>query len=255
MKLAMKNYTLLPLLTLSFTVMTSLTAFAAGWELQEGGWKYLHEEADGSTHYLTSCWTWIDGDLDDNYECYYFDEAGYMAADCAPEGYPVNADGAWTVDGVVQHRHLLTDADTALSFLFRDILAAVRDSSPYSRDNLYTLYDYDGDGRKDLIVQTGTCNADYVWEIYRIDADYAETELMTSFSGRNSTLYTNSRNHFFNAQHILDEVIIEAKTWDPEEKKPVNTYLYHNNTNDYDSVLNSFHLTPLPMKKISELEL
>ena len=36
-------------------------------------------------------------------ECYYFNGDGYMLANTTtPDGYTVNADGAWTVNGVVQ---------------------------------------------------------------------------------------------------------------------------------------------------------
>ena len=50
-------------------------------------------------------WHWIDGNQDGIFECYAFDPDGWMYADTVtPDGYSVNADGAWTADGTVQTR-------------------------------------------------------------------------------------------------------------------------------------------------------
>lgn len=46
---------------------------------------------------------WLDGNGDGTDECYAFDGQGWMYADTeTPDGYSVNGDGAWTVDGNVQ---------------------------------------------------------------------------------------------------------------------------------------------------------
>lgn len=48
-------------------------------------------------------WQWLDGNGDGIAECYAFDREGWMYADTVtPDGYTVNRDGAWTVDGAVQ---------------------------------------------------------------------------------------------------------------------------------------------------------
>ncbi len=48
-------------------------------------------------------WQWLDGNGDGIAECYAFDREGWMyAGTTTPDGYIVNADGAWTLDGVVQ---------------------------------------------------------------------------------------------------------------------------------------------------------
>lgn len=53
--------------------------------------------------YPTNAWIWIDGNNDGRAECYYFDSVGCMLANTiTPDGYTVNADGAWTENGVVQ---------------------------------------------------------------------------------------------------------------------------------------------------------
>ena len=48
-------------------------------------------------------WQWLDGNNDGIAESYYFDGNGYMLANTTTsDGYTVKADGAWTVNGVVQ---------------------------------------------------------------------------------------------------------------------------------------------------------
>ena len=74
------------------TAMT-MPVFAAEWKQDQVGWWYQND--DGS--YPANCWSWIDS------KCYYFNEQGYCLLDTTtPDGYTVDASGAWTVDGVVQ---------------------------------------------------------------------------------------------------------------------------------------------------------
>lgn len=48
-------------------------------------------------------WQWIDGNKDGISECYYFAPNGYIVTNGkTPDGYDVNADGQWTINGVVQ---------------------------------------------------------------------------------------------------------------------------------------------------------
>lgn len=68
----------------------SMTTFAGQWQQDITGWWY---EQDGG--YAVG-WQWIDG------KCYYFDGNGYMAKDTVIDGYTLNADGQWTVNGIVQ---------------------------------------------------------------------------------------------------------------------------------------------------------
>lgn len=77
----------------------SLTAYAGAWKQDNVGWWWQND--DGS--YPVSCWQWLDGNGDGIAESYCFDAVGYMYANTTtPDGYTVNADGAWTVNGVVQ---------------------------------------------------------------------------------------------------------------------------------------------------------
>lgn len=71
----------------------AMPAMAAEWKQDNTGWWY--QEDNGS--YPTNSWKWING------RCYYFDSNGYMLANTTtPDGYTVDATGAWTVNGAVQ---------------------------------------------------------------------------------------------------------------------------------------------------------
>ena len=57
----------------------------------------------GSMTSLAASWQWLDGDGDGVAECYYFDDNGNMLANTTtPDGYIVDSNGAWVVNGVVQ---------------------------------------------------------------------------------------------------------------------------------------------------------
>lgn len=75
-----------------------LTSFAGEWKSDNNGWWYQND--DGS--YPKNTWQWIDGNKDGISESYYFNENGYLLINTTKDGYTVNGDGAWTVNGVVQ---------------------------------------------------------------------------------------------------------------------------------------------------------
>ena len=85
----------------SVAAMMTVGVFAVGWQHNATGWWYGTNETNTTWH--ANCWQWIDGNNDGIAECYYFDQNGYMlASTTTPDGFTVNADGAWTVNGVVQ---------------------------------------------------------------------------------------------------------------------------------------------------------
>lgn len=72
-----------------------------GWRQNATGWWYATNAAD--TSWYSNGWYWIDGNKDGVSECYYFDVNGYMLANTiTPDGYQVNNDGAWIIDGKIQ---------------------------------------------------------------------------------------------------------------------------------------------------------
>lgn len=73
----------------------------AEWCHNSQGWWYGTNVT--YTDWYKSCWQWIDGNGDGVAECYYFNADGYMLANTTtPDGYTVNADGAWVQGGSVQ---------------------------------------------------------------------------------------------------------------------------------------------------------
>lgn len=67
--------------------------FAGEWKQEGSTWKYQND--DGS--YVTNNWQWIDG------KSYCFDSNGNMYTNTTTsDGFTVNADGQWIVDGIVQ---------------------------------------------------------------------------------------------------------------------------------------------------------
>ncbi len=107
----MKKRFLVAATAVAMSIMMGVTAFAGvteggtkgSWQQDASGWWWQNE--DGT--WPTGAWQWIDGNDDGVAECYFFDGNGYMMANSVSgDGFYVNADGAWVVDGVVQTRNL-----------------------------------------------------------------------------------------------------------------------------------------------------
>ena len=103
-KLFLKLITAVVMLTAAMSVI----AFAAGWTLGQGenSARWWYDLGNGQYYGLSDReveWQWLDGNRDGIAECYAFDSDGWMYADTTtPDGYTVDADGAWTVNGAVQ---------------------------------------------------------------------------------------------------------------------------------------------------------
>lgn len=129
----------------------SMTALAAGWQKNDTGWWW--QRSNGS--YPTGEWKWIDGNADGIVECYYFDANGYMLADTTtPDGYTVNADGAWIVDGVIQrraaHPEIGDEVVAAAGTTAADVSGAVTDGSTVAQITLNSEL-VDKIGKKDSL--------------------------------------------------------------------------------------------------------
>lgn len=120
----MKKKFMTAALTAAMAMAMGITAFAGEWHDTDAGWWWSDD--DGS--YPVSEWRWLDGNGDGIYECYYFGSDGYMLSDTTtPDGYTVNQDGAWTVDGGVQLQYEgQADAD---------------ESDEEDEDYYYSIYD------------------------------------------------------------------------------------------------------------------
>ena len=89
--------------TIALTLGMSFSALAGQWKQDSTGWWWMN--SDGS--YPTNGWRWIDGNGDGIFECYYFDSNGYLLTrTVTPDGYTVDSNGAWTVDGMVRLKTL-----------------------------------------------------------------------------------------------------------------------------------------------------
>ena len=79
------------------------TAFAGTWKAGDGENqnKWWYDNGNGS--YPTNGWQWIDGNGDGVAESYYFDNSGWLLTNTTtPDGYTVNAEGAWVQNGTIQ---------------------------------------------------------------------------------------------------------------------------------------------------------
>lgn len=100
--------------------MFSLTTFAAGWTTgqEENSSRWWYDLGDGSYYAGNQSgpsWQWLDGNQDGVAECYAFDAEGWMYANTTtPDGYQVNVDGAWVINGTVQTQNmtLVSQEDT-----------------------------------------------------------------------------------------------------------------------------------------------
>lgn len=81
-----------------------MTALAGQWTSDSIGWHY---DKTGSGNFAANEWLWIDGNNDGIAECYNFDGTSFMRSNTTtPDGYTVNENGAWTIDGVVQTKQV-----------------------------------------------------------------------------------------------------------------------------------------------------
>jgi len=95
-------------LAAALTVAMTMTSFAGVWRSDSNGWWWQND--NGS--WPMNTWQWLDGDNNGISECYYFDAHGYcLQGTRTPDGYDVNGDGAWTVNGVVQTRSTHVEVD------------------------------------------------------------------------------------------------------------------------------------------------
>lgn len=97
---------------LFMSVALNQITFAGEWKSEDVGQWYQND--DGS--YPVNTWQWIDGNGDGVAESYYFDENGYLLTNSTKDGYTVNADGAWTVNGVVQTQGQATATNPTLNY-------------------------------------------------------------------------------------------------------------------------------------------
>lgn len=130
----MKKRTIITMIVMAVLTLTmTMTALAGEWKKDNVGWWYQND--DGS--YTVNNWQWIDGNNDGVAECYYFDNTGYMWTNAkpTPDGYTVDANGAWVVNGQIQTKAVATQAAPAVTET-----AAPAQTGDYS--GVFGIYDY-----------------------------------------------------------------------------------------------------------------
>lgn len=96
-------------LSVAMIIAHSMTIYAGDWKKDNIGWWY--QNSDGS--YTTNSWQWIDGNNDGIAESYYFDNNGYLVANTiTPDGYQVNENGAWILNGLIQSKSISNEPIT-----------------------------------------------------------------------------------------------------------------------------------------------
>ncbi len=101
---------------LFITLTAGLLSVSAAFPAMAGTWKNGARENtarwwydNGDNTWASNGWKWIDGNQDGVSECYYFDTDGWLlTSTTTPDGYSVDANGAWVVDGVVQTKKTST---------------------------------------------------------------------------------------------------------------------------------------------------
>lgn len=117
-------------------------------------------------------------------------------------------DGKWVFDQVLHQWEpvpisIVDKENTSLyqyeyTAVLEDIYQQYPSLDDYWRELNYGLYDMNGDGIKELIVQTGTCESDMQWRVYSI-AD-GTCKLIGSFDGWHSVLYVGDHGEIYNLQ-------------------------------------------------------
>ena len=96
----------------AISAAAAFTSFAGSWQVgsdaNAGRWWY----DNGNGTYASNGWFWIDGNNDGISECYYFDAEGWLyVSSTTPDGYTVDPNGAWTVNGVIQKAAIFSSSD------------------------------------------------------------------------------------------------------------------------------------------------
>lgn len=153
---------------LSFSL--SVPAWAGSWQSDATGYWYQNDDST----YPVSCWQWIDSNYDGIAESYYFNEHGYLLANTTtPDGYTVNADGAWVVDGIVQTQSVtVVSAPAQAQTQNTAVPAQNAGNTPAQNNTGISSVPFDG---YTIIVNTNTLK--YHWPTCRSVADMKQKNM------------------------------------------------------------------------------
>ncbi len=99
------------MLTLAISGFMTAAAFfpslAGQWQHDMIGMKYQNDDET----YASANWLWLDNNGDGMAYAYYFDEQGYCLVNTiTPDGYEVNENGEWVIDGIIQTKAVQVEA-------------------------------------------------------------------------------------------------------------------------------------------------
>lgn len=145
------KYTLRTCLGAAFAALliNPLASYAGTWSNQGGPNQWKYDLGDGS--YAADGWYWIDSDQDGMEECYYFDKKGQLLAGTrTPDGFQVDSDGRWTVNGTMKQRETppedLTTGihETADGLIYRNESGELTKNGWQNANNNWYYFDSDG---------------------------------------------------------------------------------------------------------------
>ena len=179
-----KNMSKIFMLVLIFIFSLSITSFASGWTkgISRDAWWYDLGNGD----YYKNSWQWIDGNGDKISECYYFDQNGWMYANTTtPDGFTINENGAWTVNGVVQTKinfDNYLDGWKALNYEGKKYWCYYANGIFYTNTTTPDGYTVDSVGR---------------WVVNGVPQEYVErnTNTNSNTSVNNNTINTSNQNN------------------------------------------------------------
>ena len=185
-----KTFGLFCILT-SFLFLFSGTA-KADWVKGEGKNAWWYDLGNGD--YYKNSWQWIDGNGDKISECYYFDQNGWMYANTTtPDGFTINENGAWTVNGVVQTKinfDNYLDGWKALNYEGKKYWCYYANGIFYTNTTTPDGYTVDSVGR---------------WVVNGIPQEYVERNTNTNSSVNNNASNTNKTANTNNTNHQQDQ--------------------------------------------------
>ena len=193
-------------LTAAMAASMGMTAFAGQWVQNTTGWWW--QEDNGS--YPVSQWKWLDGNKDGVYECYSFDANGYMYSNTTtPDGYTVNADGAWTIGNSVQLKFAKDMQNETADNSSSSNSSDTSDTTVYTNEDMVGTFQINNEDRDDYyeLVQGA---GDSIAAIY-YDTD-GESHVY-SFAKVNDTKYRDSSRSRTMTIVDYDTIIVNDKTY------------------------------------------
>ena len=184
----------------------TLALTAGQWVQNTTGWWW--QEDNGS--YPVSQWKWLDGDKNGIYECYSFNANGYMYSNTTtPDGYTVNADGAWTIGNSVQLKFAKDMQNEATDNSSSSNSSDTSDTTVYTNEDMVGTFQINNEDRDDYyeLVQGA---GDSIAAIY-YDTD-GESHVY-SFAKVNDTKYRDSSNSRTMTIVDYDTIIVNDKTY------------------------------------------